>query len=70
MKKVLRITFSVVAAFVTLALLSLLIVALKLEGGFWMALNAVFAYGAGTALNAFLKKKYPPKSQDLEDSEK
>ena len=57
----LRILISVVAAIATLALLSFLLVLLKWEGVFLRILCAAFAYGAGTSLNAFLKKKYPPK---------
>ena len=67
MNKVLRITISIVAAIVTLVLLSFLLVVLKWEGTFLRVLCAAFAYGAGTSLNAFLKKKYPPKNQEQED---
>ena len=65
----LRIWISVVAAIVTLVLLSFLLVVLKWEGTFLRVLCAAFAYGAGTSLNAFLKKKYPPKNQDQDDKE-
>lgn len=67
MNKVLRITISIVAAIVTLVLLSFLLVVLKWEGTFLRVLCAAFAYGAGTSLNAFLKKKYPSKNQEQED---
>lgn len=69
MNKGLRIWFSVVAAIVTIVLLSFLLVVLKWEGTFMRFICAAFAYGAGASLNAFLKKKYPPKNLDQEDKE-
>ena len=66
----LRICISVVAAIVTLVLLSFLLVVLEWEGTFLRVLCAAFAYGAGTSINAFIKKKYPPKNRDRENKER
>lgn len=65
----LRIWISVVAAIATMLLLSFLLVLLKWEGTFLRFLCAAFAYGAGSALNAFLKRKFPPKNQNREEME-
>lgn len=71
MNEVLRITISVVAALVTLCVLSILTnVVLEWEGRLWIYLNAFLAFEAGFYLNAFLKKKYPPQNQDQEDKER